>query len=52
MKKRWAAWFSKKISFPPDMQQHQIYNTLYEEIFRNIYGRLSPLYQRLNDIYK
>ena len=42
----------KKDFFSPDMQQHQIYNTLYEEIFRNIYGRLSPLYQRLNDIYK
>lgn len=41
----------KKDSFTPDMEQHRIYSTLYEEIYRNIYGKLSPLYQRLRDIY-
>ena len=24
---------------------------LYEEVFKKIYGRLSPLYQRINEIY-
>lgn len=37
--------------FLPDMAQHRIYRKLYGEIFQNIYGRLSPLYDKLHDIY-
>lgn len=37
--------------FTPDAAQHKIYDQLYSEIFKNVYGRLSPLYQRLNEIY-
>lgn len=37
--------------FGPDMKQHKIYQDLYEEVFHNIYGRLSPLYQKLYEIY-
>lgn len=37
--------------FEPDMEQHRIYQMLYEEVFKKIYGRLSPLYQRINEIY-
>ena len=38
--------------FEPDMKQHEIYEELYENVFRNIYGRLSPLYTKLNEIYR
>lgn len=37
--------------FLPDPNQHDIYETLYRDIFQNIYGKLSPLYQRLSEIY-
>lgn len=40
-----------KDCFAPDMQQHKIYETLYADVFKNIYGKLSPLYQRLGEIY-
>lgn len=40
-----------KDCFDPDLEQHKIYETLYSDIFKNIYGKLSPLYQRLNEIY-
>lgn len=42
----------KRDIFTPDMGQHEIYRTLYKEIFKNIYGRLAPLYQRLSEIYR
>ena len=42
---------SVKDVFEPDMEQHRIYQMLYEEVFKKIYGRLSPLYQRINEIY-
>lgn len=38
--------------FLPDMKQNAIYKTLYEDVFKNIYGRLAPLYERLHQIYK
>ncbi|MEG1947459.1 MAG: FGGY-family carbohydrate kinase [Lachnospiraceae bacterium] len=41
-----------KDAFLPDMQQHAVYKTLYEDIFKNIYGRLAPLYARLHEIYR
>lgn len=40
-----------KDCFFPNIAQHKIYETLYADIFKNIYGKLSPLYQRLNEIY-
>lgn len=42
---------SVRDTFRPDMEQHEIYRILYEEIFKKIYGRLSPLYARLHEIY-
>ena len=42
----------KKDEFLPDMEQHAVYEELYSKIFRNIYGRLSPLYEKLNEIYQ
>ena len=36
--------------FYPDMDQHAIYEELYQKVFRNIYGKLAPLYEKLNDI--
>lgn len=41
----------EKDAFYPDMEKHQIYERLYTEIFQNIYGRLSGLYGKLNEIY-
>lgn len=42
----------EKDCFEPDMEQNAVYKTLYEDIFKNIYGKLSPLYERLHEIYK
>lgn len=39
-----------KDCFRPRPDQHEIYASLYEDIFRNIYGRLSPLYERMRNI--
>lgn len=41
----------KKDIFLPDMNQHKIYAVLYEDVFKNIYGKLAPLYERLHEIY-
>lgn len=38
--------------FYPDMKQHRIYERLYTEVFRNIYGKLSGLYEKLRQIYE
>lgn len=40
----------QKDRFEPDLEQHKIYNALYEDVFRNVYGKLSPLYQKINGI--
>lgn len=45
------AMVHKKDVFYPDMEQHNIYTRLYQEVFTNIYGRLSGLYEKLYDIY-
>ena len=37
--------------FEPDMEIHKVYEELYEDIFKKIYGRLSPLYKQLHEIY-
>ena len=41
----------EKDRFEPDPEVHKIYQQLYEDIFKNIYGRLSPLYKKLHEIY-
>lgn len=46
-----AQMVHEKDCFSPNMKQHEIYKTLYTDIFKNIYGRLSPLYERLHEIY-
>lgn len=47
-----AAMVRDRDCFLPDMERNSVYRTLYEDIFKNIYGRLSPLYERLHQIYK
>lgn len=37
--------------FEPNMKVHRIYQELYEDIFKKIYGKLAPLYKRLHEIY-
>ncbi|MGN0251659.1 MAG: FGGY-family carbohydrate kinase, partial [Oliverpabstia sp.] len=37
--------------FKPDMKQHRIYERLYGEVFKNIYGKPSGLYEKLYEIY-
>lgn len=46
-----AAMVRKDEVFLPDMDQHKIYKELYEEVFKNIYGKLAPLYETLYEIY-
>jgi sugar (pentulose or hexulose) kinase len=36
--------------FLPDPGEHKIYRELYEQIYCKIFDRLSPLYQRINEI--
>lgn len=40
-----------KDSFEPREEMTKIYDKLYNEVFKEIYGRLSPLYKKLSDIY-
>lgn len=42
----------KKDVFVPDKTQHEIYLRIYQEIFLEIYGRLSPLYEKQVQIRK
>lgn len=42
----------EKDVFYPDPKQHEIYERLYAEVFRNIYGKLSGLYGKLREIYE
>lgn len=46
-----ASMVRKKDVFMPDMEQHKIYERLYEDVFKKIYGNLSGLYEKLHDIY-
>jgi sugar (pentulose or hexulose) kinase len=39
-----------KDEFTPDLREHEIYNHLYERIFKKIFDKLSPLYQEINGI--
>lgn len=45
-----AAMVHKKDEFLPDMMEHAIYNRLYEQAFAQIFDKLSPLYQIINEI--
>jgi sugar (pentulose or hexulose) kinase len=45
-----AAMVHIKDEFLPKPEEHQIYEELYSEIFTDIFGKLSPLYQRLQKI--
>lgn len=38
--------------FDPDRQQHEIYEKLYENVFKKIYGRLEDLYDELGKIFE
>ena len=38
--------------FEPDRQQHEIYEKLYENVFKKIYGRLEDLYDELGKIFE
>ena len=46
-----AAMVHEKDRFEPDLQTYKIYEELYEDIFKKIYGKLAPLYKRLHEIY-
>ena len=41
----------EKDRFIPDMKIHKNYTELYENVFRKIYHQLSPLYNKLHEIY-
>lgn len=40
-----------KDCFSPDYEEQRIYHELYSLVYKNIYKKLSPLYQELHDIY-
>ena len=37
-------------TFEPDMKNHQIYNALYEDVYKKMYKQLMPLYHRIREI--
>lgn len=39
-------------SFQPNSENVQVYDAIYHRVYKNIYGRMRPLYQELKDIYK
>ncbi len=41
---------SVKDIFYPDMQTHQLYDTIYNTVYRKIYPRLSPVFNRIKKI--
>ena len=45
------AMVHEKDRFEPDEEKHKIYEELYTDVFKEIYGKLSPLYKRLHEIY-
>ena len=46
------AMVRKRGIFEPDLKQHEIYERLYENVFKKIYGRLKDLYDELGQIEK
>lgn len=36
--------------FEPDMKTHQMYDSLYREVYKKMYKHLKPLYSRIRDI--
>ncbi|MGN0393359.1 MAG: FGGY-family carbohydrate kinase [Bariatricus sp.] len=45
------AMVHEKDRFEPDEKIHQVYDELYTDVYKEIYGKLSPLYKRLHEIY-
>jgi sugar (pentulose or hexulose) kinase len=39
-----------KDEFPPNGEDHKIYEEIYEKIFSKVFDKLSPLYQEINEI--
>lgn len=38
--------------FEPDAEEHALYQTLYNEVYKEIFGKLAPLYGKLEEILK
>ena len=36
--------------FQPDPDRHKIYDGLYERVYKQMYGRLKPLYEEIREI--
>lgn len=36
--------------FEPDLKTHKLYNALYQDVYKKMYGRLKPLYERIREI--
>ena len=37
--------------FEPDMEEHALYKDLYEEVWKELFGKLAPLYGKEQEIY-
>jgi sugar (pentulose or hexulose) kinase len=46
-----AAMVHERDRFEPDMKEHKLYSALYEEVYKEIFGKLNPLYGKVQDIY-
>ena len=46
-----AAMVHERDRFEPDMNEHKLYSALYEEVYKEIFGKLNPLYGKVQDIY-
>ena len=36
--------------FEPNQENHKLYNALYYDVYKNMYKRLKPLYERIREI--
>jgi sugar (pentulose or hexulose) kinase len=39
-----------KDEFEPNQAEHRIYDELYQQIFKKLFGQLAPLYKKINAI--
>ena len=45
-----TAMVHKKDIFKPDRRQHEIYQRLYEDVYKQIYPKLAGIYEKMSDL--
>ena len=46
-----AGMVHERDRFEPDMQEHELYKALYDGVWKEIFGKLAPLYSKTQEIY-